>query len=61
MATGNPVGGRRSTKWVQITEDDEDQSEPDLPIWVVGRQASRPLMAVVVFLLCTILLYGFNP
>ena len=29
VAAGNPVGGHRSTKWVQITEGDEDQYEPD--------------------------------
>lgn len=43
------LGTKNGTaQWVQFTEgDDDDQIDPDLPIWIVGGQASQPLTAIL--------------
>ena len=42
MATGNQGQSRRTTKWVQVTEGDDDQSDSDPSIWIVEGQAGQP-------------------
>ena len=41
MATGNQGRGRQTAKWIQVTQgDDDNKSDPDLPVCIVGGQAS---------------------